>query len=153
HALYQHVLYAHVPAGHRVGLHFRIGERLERAHAARTGEIAGELAMHFAEGRDPARAADYHLRAGETALRQHGYREAADHLRQALDLLEPLPASPALLQQQLTLHMMLGSALTAIGGHATREVERSYARARELCEHVDDTERLFRVLPGLGWFY
>jgi DNA-binding winged helix-turn-helix (wHTH) protein/predicted ATPase len=153
HALYQHVLYARVPAGRRVGLHLRIGERLERAHGPRTGEIAGELAMHFAEGRDPSRAADYHLRAGETALRQHGYREAADHLRQALDLLEPLPASPELLQQQLTLHMMLGSALTAIGGHATREVERSYARARELCEHVDDTERLFRVLPGLGWFY
>jgi DNA-binding winged helix-turn-helix (wHTH) protein/predicted ATPase len=153
HALYQHVLYARVPAGQRVGLHFRIAERLERAHGPRTGEIAGELAMHFAEGRDPVRAADYHFRAGETALRQHGYREAADHLKRALDLLEPLPTSAERLQRQLTLHMMLGSAQTAMGGHATREVERTYARARELCEHVDDTERLFRVLPGLGWFY
>jgi predicted ATPase len=47
HALYQNVLYARVPIGHRVGLHLRIGARLERAHGSRAAEIAGELAMHF----------------------------------------------------------------------------------------------------------
>ncbi len=153
HALYQHVLYARVPVGHRTALHLRTGERLEQGYGPRAGEIAGELAMHFAEGRDFARAARYHRQAGEAALRQHGYREAADHLTRALDLLEALPGTQERVQQELMLHMMLGSALTAIGGHATPGVEQAYARARALCEHVDDTDRLFRVLPGLGWYY
>jgi predicted ATPase len=153
HALYQHVLYARVPIGHRVGLHLRTAERLEQGYGPRAGEIAGELAMHFAEGRDFERAARYHVQAGETALRAHGYREAADHLRRALDALDALPDTQERLQQELTLRMMLGSALTAIDGHATREVEQTFARVRELCDHVDDAARLFRVLPGLGWFY
>ena len=48
---------------------------------------------------------------------------------------------------------MLGASLTALKGHAGREVEQAYARARELCEQVDDTSRLFPLLLALGWFY
>jgi predicted ATPase/DNA-binding winged helix-turn-helix (wHTH) protein len=153
HSLYQRVLYARIPFGHRVGLHLRTGERLEQGYGQRAGEIAGELAMHFAEGRDFVRAARYHHQAGEIALRQHGYREAADHLKRALESLKALPDSQERMQQELTLHVMLGSALTALKGHAGPEVEQAYARARELCERVDDTPRLFPVLLGLGWFY
>lgn len=153
HALYQNVLYARVPIGHRVGLHLRTAERLEQAHGARAREIAGELAMHFAEGRDFVRGARYHRQAGEIALHQHGYREAADHLARALGLLDALPDTQSRRLEELSLRMMLGSALTAIEGHATPEVEQNYARARELCAQVDDAERCFRVLPGLGWFY
>ena len=54
------------------------GERLERGYGQRAGEIAGELAMHFERGRDFERALQYRRQAGEHALRQHGYREAAD---------------------------------------------------------------------------
>ena len=153
HSLYQRVLYERIPFGHRVGLHLRTGERLEQGYGQRAGEIAGELAMHFAEGRDFARAARYHHQAGQIALRQHGYSEAADHLTRALDLLKALPDSQERTQQELTLQVMLGGALTALKGHASREVEQAYAQARELCEHVDDTPRLFPVLLALGWFY
>src|SRR5436309_74762 len=71
HTLYQQVLYAHVSIGDRPGLHLRTGQRLERGYAERAGEIAGELAMHFAHGRDFERAARYRRQAGEHALRQH----------------------------------------------------------------------------------
>jgi predicted ATPase len=47
---------------------------------------------------------------------------------------------------------MFGSALTALEGHAAPEVETAYARARELCEQVTDSPRLFPVLVALGWF-
>src|SRR5580765_3367717 len=70
HSLYQHVLYVRLPFGQRAGLHLRTGERLEQGYGQRAGEIAGELAVHFAEGRDVARAAHYHQQAGEIALRQ-----------------------------------------------------------------------------------
>src|SRR5207247_3394671 len=46
HALYQEVVYGRVTAGRRVGLHRRLGERLEAAYGARTEEIAAELAVH-----------------------------------------------------------------------------------------------------------
>jgi DNA-binding winged helix-turn-helix (wHTH) protein/predicted ATPase len=153
HALYQHVLYTRVPAGQRVRLHLQTGERLERGHGQRTGEIAGELAMHFTEGRDLTRGARYHRQAGENALRQHGYREAADHLTRALDLLEALPDTQEWRRQQLAVQAMLGSALVALKGHAAPEVERAYARARELCEHVDDPSLVLPVLLGLGRFH
>lgn len=153
HALYRDVLYARVPIGHRVGLHLRTGELLERSHGDRAAEIAGELAMHFQRGRDFARAVQYRRRAAEHALHRHGYREAAEHVRQALDVLKVLPDSQQRLQQELVLQAMLGSALTALEGHAAREAEQAYARAREVCELVDDSPRLLPVLLGLGWFY
>src|SRR5262249_20982096 len=45
------------------------------------------------------------------------------------------------------------TALTAMKGYSAPEVERTYARALELCGQADDTPRLFPVLLGLGWFY
>ena len=158
HSLYQHVLYVRLPFGQRARLHLRTGERLEQGYGQRAGEIAGELAAHFAEGRDIARAAQYHQQAAEVALRQHGYREAADHLTRALDFLKALPDSPQRTQRELMLHeltvnAMLGAAFTVLTGRAGPEVERAYARARELCEQVDDPPRVFPVLLALGWFY
>jgi len=153
HVLYQHVLYARIPVGVRAELHLSTGVRLERGHAQRTEEIAGELAMHFIQGRDFSRAARYHHQAGRQALSQHGYREAAGHLTRALDSLMALPDSQARRQQELALHVVLGSALLALMGHAAPEVEQSYARARELCQQVDDDPRLLPALRGLGRFY
>jgi hypothetical protein len=105
------------------------------------------------QGRDFSRAARYHHQAGRHALSQHGYREAAGHLTRALDSLKALPDSPARRQQELALHLTLGSALLALKGHVAPEVEQAYARARELREQVDDDPRLLPALRGLGRFY
>jgi predicted ATPase len=94
HALYRNVLYARVAIGHRVGLHLRIGARLEQAHGRHAADIAGELAMHFEHGRDFERAVLHRGHAADAALRRHAYREAVDHSTRALALLEALPESP-----------------------------------------------------------
>jgi predicted ATPase/DNA-binding winged helix-turn-helix (wHTH) protein len=153
HALYQQVLYGRVPVGHRVALHRRTGERLERGYGRRAGEIAGELAMHFEHGWDFERAVLYRTQAGEHALRQHAYREAAAHATRALELLGSSPAAPERPERELTLQIVLATALTAITGYATPEVARAYSRARELCDHVEDTARVLPVLLGLGRFH
>ena len=153
HALYRHVLYERVSVAERVGLHLRIGDLLERAHGREAGDIAGELAMHFEHGRDVDRAVRYRRHAGEQAIRRHGYREAAEHAARALESLEPQPDSRERIEQELALQVMLGSALTALKGHAAPEVEAAYARARALCERGGDSPRLFPVLVALGWFY
>ena len=41
----------------------------------------------------------------------------------------------------------------ATKGYAAPEVERAYARARTLCQQVEETPELFRVLMGLHMFY
>ncbi len=153
HALYQQVLYAGVSVGRRVGLHLRIGARLERGHGQRAAEIAGELAMHFERGRDFERAAQHHRHAGDNAFRHHGYQEATDHARRGLDLLMALPPAPERLDQEMALQIMLGAALIPTKGFADPEVARAYARTRELCENAEPTPRLFPVLLGLGRFH
>jgi predicted ATPase len=152
HALYRNVLYGRVSIGRRVGLHLRIGALLERSYGQRAGEIAGELAMHFEQSRDLERAVRYRSQAADASLRQHGYREAADHARRALELLEALPESQERTQQELVLHTVLGAALIATGW-AAPEVAHTYARARELCRHAGVTPQYFPVLNGLFGFY
>ena len=153
HALYQQVLYGRLSIGERVRLHLRTAERLERGYGERAGEIAAELAVHFEHGRDFERAARYRRQAGEHALRQHAYHEVADHATHALDSLRTLPDSRERTEQELSLQIMLGAALTATQGYATPEVARTYARAWELCTQVGETPQLFPVLLGVGRFY
>jgi predicted ATPase len=153
HALYRSVLSARIPAGHRVGLHLRVGDRLERAHRARAGEIAGELALHFEAGRDHERAARYRRLAAEAALRQHGHREAVHHANRALAILAALPASAARARDELLVQNLLGAASVATSGWAAPEVAQAYQRARELAATTGVTAELFPVLLGLCAFY
>ncbi|MBI3801082.1 MAG: AAA family ATPase [Deltaproteobacteria bacterium] len=153
HALYQEVLYQRVPAGQRMALHRGIGERLERAYSNRTQEIAAELAVHFARGREYGKAIQYLHQAGENAIRRSAHREAILHLTKGLELLKTLPNTPERTQQELTLQIALGASLITTKGYAAPEVESTYSRARELCQQVGETSQLFPALRGLWVFY
>jgi predicted ATPase/DNA-binding winged helix-turn-helix (wHTH) protein len=153
HALYQSVLYAGVPVSQRMGLHLRIGERLERGYGDSAGEIAGELAMHFERARDFERALQYRRQAGENALRQHGYREAATHATQAIELLRTLPDAEERPHQELLFQVMLGGALTASRGFTGSEVGAVYARVRTLCASVGGSPEISPILLVLVRFY
>ncbi|HEX7797436.1 MAG TPA: AAA family ATPase [Vicinamibacterales bacterium] len=153
HALYCNALYSRVSMANRIGWHLRIAERLEAGFGQRAEEIAGELAMHFERGGDLERAITYRIHAGEHALRQHAYREAAEHAAHGLELLHKLPESLEARQRELTLQVTLASALTVLKGYADAAVEAAYARARELCLSIGGTSQLFPILIGLCRFY
>jgi len=51
------------------------------------------------------------------------------------------------------MQLTLGRALAVAKGFAAPETGQAYARARELCQQVGDTERLFAVLVGLREFH
>ena len=72
--------------------------------------------------------------------------------RKRLALLRTLPVTPARARHELTLQCSLGVQL-ATRGAATPEVERTYARALELCQQVGNTQELFPVLYGLSRLY
>jgi predicted ATPase len=153
HALYQRLIYARIPAGRRVELHLSTGGRLEQAHEPRTRAIAGELAVHFEQGRAGERAARYRRLAGEHALGRHAYREAADHATRALDLLRTTSDTPGRDREELMIQVLLAGALTATQSWGAPEVAQAFARARTLCGRAGDAPQLWPILHGLVRFY
>ena len=153
HDLYQQVAYQRLGATHRVRLHRQLARRLEAAYGPRASELAAELAWHYEQGQDQARAIPYLQQAAATAVRRHAHQEAIDYLQRALALLHTLPNTPERRQQELHVHVALGGPLMAIQGQAAPEVEQTYNRAYALCQQVEDTAQLLPVLAGLRLFY
>ncbi len=152
HALHQEVLYNRIPAGQRMRLHRQIGMRLESGHGGKAREIAAELAEHFVRGRNAPRAVQYLLHAGENARQRSAYQEAIAHLTRGIEMSGQLPDTVERARQEVDLQTNLGLTYMAAKGYATPEVGTAYARARALCQQIDDAPQLPRVLGGL-WIY
>src|SRR5439155_8896800 len=101
---------------------------------------------HYSRSGNTPKAVDYLQRAGQQAAQRSVHAEAITHLTAALELLQTLPESPEQLQQELLVQTTLGPALSVAKGYAAPEVERSFTRARELCQRVGDTQQLAPVL-------
>jgi predicted ATPase len=153
HALYRQVLYEQLSATRRVRLHRRIGEWLEGVYGATVGEHAAELAVHFEEGHEHARALTYLDAAAKNAMRKHACREATGLVDRALERLAGLPHSAERRRQELSLRMALGTSLLMNRGYAAPEVKHAYARAHELCRHIEDGPELAFALAGLFRFF
>jgi predicted ATPase len=153
HALYQQAVYERLGAGQRVRLHQRLGTCLEAAYGEQAGEIAAELAEHFARGTNAPQAVRYLHRAAEKATQRYAHREVLDLVARALALLRQLPETPERTQQELDLQMTLGPALAAIKGHAAPEVQQTYTRAHVLCQQVPESPQLPQTLLGLWLFH
>ncbi len=157
HALYQNTLYDRLAAARRVQMHLLVGEHGERITGERAGEIAAELAMHFERGRDHRRAVKYLQQAADNANRRFAHQEAVTLARRGLELLKNLPGTSedtsARAHQELMLQMALCTALPSIEGYGAAVVERTYSRARELCQQLGESFQFFRVLRGLRSFY
>jgi predicted ATPase len=149
HWLYQHITYQRLGATRRMHLHQQVGRRIETAYGPHVSEIAAELVVHFERGRDEQRAVHYLQHAAENATRRHAYHEVIAHLSKGLALLQAMPDTPENRRQELAIHTALGPALIATRGYADAEVERTYTRARLLCEQTGDAPPLFAVLRGL----
>ncbi|HEY6411325.1 MAG TPA: AAA family ATPase, partial [Ktedonobacteraceae bacterium] len=91
----QEVLNAEIPANRTNALHAAIGEAFEAIYAPHTAIAhAAELARHYMLGGNKAAALRWNLLAGEYAARQQAHREAIDHFRLVLRLLEAGETSP-----------------------------------------------------------
>ena len=111
------------------------------------------LAHHYTEAGLLAQAVDYWQRAGEKAIQSSAYVEATAHFTKGLEALKALPDTPKRTQRELNVQIAFGQALAATKGQAAPEVECAYTRARELCQQMGETQKLFPVLWGLFRFY
>jgi tetratricopeptide (TPR) repeat protein len=151
HGLYQEVVYERIGAARQARWHQRIGEREEAGYGERADLIAAELAVHFERGQDLQRGARYLRLAGETALLRSAYREASGHLGRALALLRDVRQTPEVLTEEVDIRLALSSALIALTGAGSAEVETCYLSAHDLVDQLGDESRRFPVVWGL-WF-
>jgi predicted ATPase len=134
HALIQEAAYQSLLRSTRQQYHQRIAQVLE-ARFPEGCEVHPELlAHHHTEAGMAAQAIPYWQRAGQRAIERSANLEAIGHLTRGLDVLKTLPDAPARAQQELGFLSTLGLALVATKGRAHEEVERTYVRARSLCQ-------------------
>ena len=153
HALIQDAASQSLLKSTRQQYHQRIAQVLEAQFPATVDQQPELLAHHCTEAGLIAQAVGYWQKAGQNAVQRSAHVEAISHLRQGLALLQTLPETPEHSQQELLLHIALGASLLATKGYAAPEVEQTYVRARQLCEHLDDPHQLFSVLRGLWQYY
>ncbi len=111
------------------------------------------LAHHLTEAGLNAQAIPYWQRAAQQAIKRSAHVETIGHLTQGLALVTGLPDTAERTQSELAFQLMLGNTLVKVKGYGTPEVGQAYARSRELCQQIDNTRQLSRVLYGLWVFY
>src|SRR4029453_11716272 len=89
----------------------------------------------------------------KNARRKHACREATGLVDRALERLAGLPQRAQRRRQELSLRMALGTSLLMNRGYAAPEVKHAYARAHELCRHIEDGPELAFALAGLFRFF
>ena len=111
------------------------------------------LAHHCTEAGIDELAAETWLAAGQLAVRRSANQEAITHLQNGLAVLQRMPDSDQRRARELAMQTTLGLALIMRRGYAAHDVEKAYARARELCHNLSDTATTFPVLCGLWEYY
>jgi predicted ATPase len=144
HALVQDAAYDTLLRSRRQQLHGRIAATLEKQFPE-IGETQPEvLARHCGEAGLVEKAVDYWLKAGRQAIARWAMTEAAAQLRRGLDLLSGLPDGAVRQELELNLQIELGHALVTTMGYSAQEPGEVFARARDLCEKLNQPPQLGR---------
>ncbi len=153
HVLYQNALYAALQPTRKAAWSAATAHALLSHYGEKNAGLAAELAELFEVGRDPERAIAYYLLAAENAARIFAHHEAVALARRGLALLRGLPDTLERARRELPFQVTLGIQLQVVQGYAAPEAGRSYARARALCEQLQEDPLHFLVLWGLWMFH
>jgi predicted ATPase len=153
HALIRDAAYESLLRSKRRQYHGQVAAALQESFPEIVNANPELIAVHYTDAGLVEQAVTSWQRAGQRALERSANQEAIHHLTKGLDLLKLLPESFEHVQQELLLQTALGTALIATKGFPSQEVERVYARARQLCQQAGESPQLFPVLWGLWLFY
>jgi predicted ATPase len=148
HALVQDATYGTLLRSRRQQIHARIATTLECKFPEIVAAQPEVLARHCAEAGAVDKAIGYWLQAGQQAIARSAMTEAVAQLRKGLLLLSTAPAGTTRQKQELDLQISLGHALIATKGYSAPEPGDAYARARQLCEQLDEPTQLVPILYG-----
>ena len=141
HALSREAVLTELLQRERRLLHRGVGEAIERLTGPASEGRAEELAYHFDEARDTARAYRYHGLAAERSLRMAAPRAAIRHLERAIELAPD--DEPGL----VTLLLRLGDVALTVADTplALRAVEQARALAEERGDQLAAGEAIRRI--------
>jgi predicted ATPase len=131
-------------------LHERAGHAVEAIFAGQMDDHLAQLAHHYSHSDNVDKAIEYLGRAGRQSMQRAAHADAIGALTAALALLETLPDGPERVQRELPLQLAIGPAFIALKGWGAPEMERAFARARELCGRLGDPPEIFPALSGLA---
>ena len=149
HALVRETAYDALSRTRRLRLHRRVGRALEDLHAADPTPYLGELAHHFVASAEPGQADDavrYATAAGDRAMEQLAFEDAAYHYRAALATLAL--AGAATDSQRCDLLLALGSAEARAGEGV--QARANFELAADLAERLGSAERVAEAALGYG---
>lgn len=153
HALMRDAAYETILHSRRRVIHRRVAETLE-VHFPALAESQPELlAQHWQRDSDILKSIQYWIRAGKWAAERSAPAEADAHLRQALRLVETLPAGPERDALELEISARLGGVLRAVEGPAGTETGKAFRRAKDLCWQTGDKTLLAPCLAGLYGYH
>jgi DNA-binding SARP family transcriptional activator/predicted ATPase len=116
--------------------HSRIAQALEEIYVANPDPVSAQLATHYEQAGEPARAIPFYERAAEVAQQVYAHDEAIGLLRHGLRLLHNVPDEARRKEQQLNLLRLLSLALVATEGYGAPEVLDTLSQAQTLNQQL-----------------
>ena len=138
-----------MPATHRARLHRRVAEVLEALYAGNPDPHLAELAHHFAlavPAAPPDKAIEYARRAGDRALAQLAYEEAARLYQLALHVLGTAPAGDD--ERRCDLLLALGESQARAGNAPV--AKETFVEAADVARRCGGSRRLALAAAGYG---
>ena len=136
----------------RRALHARIARALEGSFPVLAKAQPELLADHLARAGAFERAVAFRIMAAEHALGRAALSEAISNVHTGLGLLQEIEDETVRCADEIDLQLLLARALITTRSLAAVEVGEALARARVLCERLDDPSRLRQVLRT-QWIY
>jgi tetratricopeptide (TPR) repeat protein len=149
HALIQDAAYQSLLKRTRQQYHQQAAKLLEDRFPEVASTQPELVAHHYTEANCPARAIAYWLKAGTAAASKWANLEAINQFGRGLALVEALSDMRERAERELDLQMALGPALFATKVSSDADVGRTYSRAWELCQQLEDHSREVTALRGL----
>ena len=136
-------LYEEISLIRRRKFHIKVGQAIEELGQDYVDSHVDELAHHYIQGGDIAKAADYSVKAGDYAAKIYANQEAVKHYTNALELLEEA-------QPEKRLDIIAKSAYASLRLGDFRECESFCRKAIELAENLGDVKRNAELHGLLG---
>ena len=149
HALMEDAAYASLLRTRRQDLHLRVAEALEKNDPERVRIEPELLAHHYAQAGKPVQATRYWIAAAQRALDRFANLETLGHTSKGLEGLAMVAPGTESSRLELELQILRGAAYRALKGFASSDTERAFARARELCQQLEDVPHLIEARRGL----
>ncbi len=153
HALYQDALYRSLGPSRRASTSAAVAQAIATAAAGQVNARAAELGYLYETARDFSRAAEFFLIASERARQIFADRDALALARRAMTNLQALPESPERASREVMNLMAIALSMHSVEGYAARELEATYARARQLCDELGEHPLRFGVITGISAFH